>query len=510
LEPLLVVLGALALWMVTGVGMANYDTLYALVWGQQLAGLHTPRYDIAIAPTPHPLVEALGFLLSPVGASGMEAVTVALGFLALAGCGWVVYRLGAIWFGRAAGALAAVLLLTRVPVLSYGVRAYVDLPYLLLVLSAVLVGMPRPKPSAHDLPASAGANPDRPTSDSPTSDWPTSDRPTPDPPACDLPSGGSPVLALALLALAGLLRPEAWMFSGLYWLYLALWHRSERRVLAWLALLVASAPVLWLLSDLLVTGELFWSLTNTRHTATELARETGIAKVPEYIPRRIGEILRPSVLVGAAFGGIVALLWLRKRALVGAVVGVVAVVVFAAFASIGLPINTRYAFLAAALLCVFCGAGVFGWTQLPATDRHRKWWMAGGALVAVALLASVPGQYRAANRELADLRRQQSIQNELLALVDNHTIALRCGPVGVPNHRPLPLLALHLDASPASVVSAQQQTIVRGVYVDPATMAVETDYVLDRKDPPVPRSSVPAGFTPAGGNAAWRIYRRCA
>jgi hypothetical protein len=26
---------------------------------------------------------------------------------------------------------------------------------------------------------------------------------------------------LVLLALAGLLRPEAWVFSGLYWLYLA-------------------------------------------------------------------------------------------------------------------------------------------------------------------------------------------------------------------------------------------------------------------------------------------------
>ena len=32
----------------------------------------------------------------------------------------------------------------------------------------------------------------------------------------------------------------------------------------------------------------------------------------------------------------------------------------------GLPINTRYAFLAAAILCVFCGAGVFGWTRLTA------------------------------------------------------------------------------------------------------------------------------------------------
>ena len=66
-------------------------------------------------------------------------MTVALGFLALSACGWVLYRLGSLWFGRAAGALAALILLTRVPVLSYGVRAYVDIPYLLLVLCAVLV-----------------------------------------------------------------------------------------------------------------------------------------------------------------------------------------------------------------------------------------------------------------------------------------------------------------------------------------------------------------------------------
>ena len=34
---------------------------------------------------------------------------------------------------------------------------------------------------------------------------------------------------LVLLALAGLLRPEAWVFSGLYWLYLALPTVRARR-----------------------------------------------------------------------------------------------------------------------------------------------------------------------------------------------------------------------------------------------------------------------------------------
>ncbi len=131
-------------------------------------------------------------MLSPLGAASMERVTVALGFLALAGCGWVVYRLGTLWFGRAAGAVAALLLLTRLPVLSYGVRAYVDLPYLFLLLSALLVVC------------------------SPTRAW-----------------RRLRVAVLSLLALAGLLRPEAWAFSGLYWLYLALGHgsASTRRLL---------------------------------------------------------------------------------------------------------------------------------------------------------------------------------------------------------------------------------------------------------------------------------------
>ena len=81
--------------------------------------------------------------------------------------------------------------------------------------------------------------------------------------------------------------------------------------------------------------------------------------------------------------------------------GVLAVLVFAAFASAGLPINTRYAFLAAAILCLFCGAGVFGWSAL-ARRRPRAGaggWRAG-ALVALALLAYAPSQYRSAHREL--------------------------------------------------------------------------------------------------------------
>jgi hypothetical protein len=469
IKPALAILaGALALWLIAGVGFVNYDTLYALVWGAQLTRGETPQYGLPIAPTPHPLVEALGIPLAPLGASAQTAIVVALAFVALATCAWLVYRLGSEWFGRAAGLVAALVLITRVPVLSYGVRAYVDVPYVLFVLAALLLETRRRR-------------------------------------------AGAPVLVL--LALAGLLRPEAWAFSALYWCYLA-W--ASRRTypsrsaaqLARLALLAASAPLIWVGSDLLVTGDPMWSLTNTRHTATTLGRAKGIGDVPEYIPRRIGEVLQPAALLGAVLGGILCLSWLRARAALGAIAGVVAVLVFAATASAGLPIDTRYAFLSGAILCVFCGAGAFGWTALPKDDRRRRPWMAAGAVVVVALLATLPGQLRSAHRELAKLSRQQSIQSDLTALVRNGTIALRCGPVGVPNHAPIPLLALYLKTSPARVVSAEAAPIGRGTYVDPASQEVEREYVLDPKDPHRP-VSIPPGFAEIGANGSWLIFARC-
>jgi len=501
--PAAIVLGAVVLRVLAGVGFVNYDTLYALAWGGQLSRGNLPAYAVPIAPTPHPLIEILGVVLAPLGPAGVVHVTVALAFLALSACAWVVYALGARWFGRAAGALGALLLITRVPVLSWGVRAYADIPYLLLVLSALLVESRRPR---------AG--------------WPV----------------------LALLALAGLLRPEAWALSGLYWLYLIVWPAWRERAdgrsartpprcqrgggdsrastgtgrtpsLAWtagrsrgelagLTALAAAAPLAWALGDLLITGDALWSLTNTRHTAHTLDRVTGIANVPEYIPRRIGEILRPPVLGGAALGGVLSLLWLRARARLPAIAGVLAVVVFAAVAAAGLPIDTRYAFAAAAILCIFCGAGVFGWTLLAREDPRRRWWMAGGLIVLVALAAYAPSQYRGAHRQLDALATQQRIEDDLLALVHDRAIGLRCGPVGVPNHAPIPLLALYLKTSPANVISAQVNQISYGTYVDPASMGVERDYVLDPHDPHL-AVTVPPGFTESATNRSWLIFERC-
>ena len=80
----------------------------------------------------------------------------------------------------------------------------------------------------------------------------------------------------------------------------------------------------------------------------------------------------------------------------------------------------------------------------------------------LALIAYAPSPVPLAHHELDKLARQQRIQDELLALVHGRAIALRCGPVGVPNHAPIPLLALYLKTSPENVVSAQVKRIPYG------------------------------------------------
>src|SRR5687768_6332485 len=238
-------LSALVALLFAGHAFVNYDTAYALLWGDDLAHGRTPDVELPLAPTPHPLANLAGMVLEPGGAE-------LLAFLWLGIAGFLVFRLAQEWFGTLAGVAAALLFLTREPVLSFGLRAYVDVPYLVLVLTALLVEVRRPR---------AG--------------WPV----------------------LALLVLAGLLRPEAWLFSGAY----VLWLRDWR-----LLPLAAAAPLLWMLHDGLITGDPLWSLTGTRENADELGRKTGPVDLVLYGPRRLGEIAREPVLLGMAAGAYLA------------------------------------------------------------------------------------------------------------------------------------------------------------------------------------------------------------
>ncbi|HEY7456302.1 MAG TPA: hypothetical protein VH703_03415, partial [Solirubrobacterales bacterium] len=172
----------LALLLVFPLGFPNYDTIYALVWGRELAHGVSPDYGAALPPTPHPLADLLGLVTTALG-GGAVGVTMVIAYLSLGLVGYLVYRLGSLWFDRPIGALAAIFVLTRAPYLSNGLRAYVDIPYIALVLGALVLETKRPRRG-----------------------WPV----------------------LALLALAGLLRPEAWLFSLAYLAYLLLDFKLDR------------------------------------------------------------------------------------------------------------------------------------------------------------------------------------------------------------------------------------------------------------------------------------------
>ena len=481
-----VLVGAVALRLLAGPGLVNYDTLYTLVWGRQLAHGELPDLEVAIAPTPHPLANLVAIVLSPLSSIEVDGrhgelaamAAIAIAYVALALLGWVVFALGRAWFNTAAGVLAAAIVLTRVPVLDFGARAYVDIPFLVLVLAALLVETRRPR-------------------------------------------AGVPVLGL--LALAGLLRPEAWLFSAAYLLWL-LWPglRAARapggtdaapavapqRAAAWrdaapLVALAASGPLLWALHDLLLTGDALHSLTGTRDNAALLGRVTGIENVPQTLPRRIGEILREPVLLAAAGGGVLALAWRRdRRVRLGAAAGLLALAAFCVLAAAGLPIITRYLLLIGTLLAIFAGAGAFGWLDL-LPGRERTWWARFALLALIGLLVFIPDQARRIDRLGNALATQERIQGGLGDLIGADEVP---EPIAVPNRRPIPLLALWLKLDPGAIADAQSGLPPRGSYFVPATAQVARDYILDRRDRdrriPPPR----ADFALRESNATWRWY----
>ena len=403
---------AAAVYAVFPHGFANYDALYTLVWGQQLGRGETPQYDLPIAPTPHPLAELVGLVLSPLSGAHAEDAMVVVAYLALGALGYLLFRLGSLWFswqvGRARG--APVPHARAGPLLR---RARLRrLPYLAFVLGALLVETRRPR-------------------------------------------AGAPVLVL--LGLAGLLRPEAWLFSAAYVAWLAR-ETPPQRSGATGRPRGGRRPCSWALSDLLVTGNPLWSLTKTRDTAETLHRVTGLDDVPTVMPRRIGEILREPVLVAAAGGGVLSLAWLASRG-------------HGSAPRPASPPSSRSASsprpdcrsLPATSCCPRrswrCSPAPARWAGRSSTAKTRG---AGGdgcssrLSRSLLLVAFTPSQVDRLQRTSHALDVQQRIRDDLGDLAASGAVSTRCGPIAVPNHRPVPLLAARLEVAARAASSARR------------------------------------------------------
>jgi len=504
LTPLAWVAAVVAvLLLIFPLGFPNYDTIYALVWGRELAHGMSPDYGAALPPTPHPLADLLGLVTTPLG-GGAIGVTMVIAYLSLGLIGYLVYRLGSLWFDRPIGALAALFVLTRAPYLSNGLRAYVDLPYIALVLAALLMETKRPR---------AG--------------WPV----------------------LALLALAGLLRPEAWLFSIAYLAYLLLdFGRSSRRYgygepvgvplepadtqkrglirprfvgargtptgspnhAAALAALALAAPILWALFDWITAGSLTYSFTGTRETVDTLARHTGPVDLVLYGPRALGEVMQWPGMVGALGGVILGFAFLRRRSTLGIAAGVLALGAFALLAGAGLAIIARYTMLAGAVLAVFVALALLGWRLLERGHRWRTPWQAFAAIVALMFVVWVPNQYDLLSQVDTDLANQGEIESDLSDLADSGAFEPLCLPISVPNHRAVPRLAFDLDVRPSRIISSSEQRQPRrGYFLEPSGPFVIHNFILDPNDPSRFTSRVPRGFHRVARNDSWVLYRHC-
>ena len=198
----------------------NYDTYYTLVWGKELADGHLPDYDVFRTPTPHPLSTLVAWALAPFGTASDRILVLAslFGLLRLlrrhrtcsrSGCSAALIAL-----------LAVAVMLTRTDMQLLALRAMFDLPFYLMVFGAALLELRRPRcgwPVLALLGARRAA------------------------------AAGGVAARRRLLALA---RPG---------------HAAP--ALVRYALLVAAAPVLWMASDLIVTGEPLYSLTSTREVS---------------------------------------------------------------------------------------------------------------------------------------------------------------------------------------------------------------------------------------------------
>ena len=169
-----------------------------------------------------------------------------LSFVALVAA---MYELGRQVFGAVVGVVAALLLLSRLDFPFLAARGYIDIPYMALVFWAAALEVARPRRGG----------------------W-----------------------VWVLLTLAGLLRPEAWVLAGLYALRivwgrpLAVWVRT--------GLIVAVAPVVWAISDWIVTGDPLYSLNYTTESAALLGRRQTLDELPGVTLRFLAELVKPPVL----------------------------------------------------------------------------------------------------------------------------------------------------------------------------------------------------------------------
>ena len=391
----------------------NYDSYYSLLWGRELLHLDALSFTAYRAPTEHPLAIAFGALLTPLG-DNADRVMVACAVVAFVVLVAGVYALGTTAFTPLVGAVAAALLVTRFDFPFLAARAYIDIPYLAVVIWAAVIEARAPR--------------------------------------------RRPVLVLVLLAAAGLMRPEAWVLAGVYWLWL--FPKATWRQRAIYAVLAAVGPLVWSSVDLAVTGDWKYSLTGTKDLAEELGRNKGGSAVPEALYAFLIKLAKFPVVIGGAAGLLLAVVLTPRRALMPLALFLLGVGTFALVGFAGLSVIDRYLLVPSLCVMVFAAVFIAGWTMLRERSAWRRVWATGAA--ALVIFGIVFTATRVNLEQLHnELRFRGDAHTALEAVLRDPAVVagLRCGPVYVPNHKLIPDVRWILDRPRSGVLARSSDKV---------------------------------------------------
>jgi hypothetical protein len=452
------IVGVAALLELVYDAFLNYDARYALVWARDLAHGVKPDYEADFAPTPHPLETAVSVLATPFDA-GADTLLTWLILLCFGGVVWLTYRLGAELFNPWVGVVAALVVLTRPAIERDVLLGYQDAGFALLIVAAVLLEARRRR-------------------------------------------RGMPVLAL--LVVAGLIRPEAWVLGGLYvlWLWPAL---DNRRRLA-LSALACLAPVLWAALDWYVTGSPLHSLHGTADLAEAVDRRREPEQAPYWTLQYFGFALREPIVAGIPVGLYFAWRFRQRQALLPLAAVAAMVAVFMVGPVFGLPLIGRYVRTPAVLLTLFYGLAVCGWMLLPPGRERRLWMYVGGACAALSILF-LPWHVRMLGDVRENLDERERVFADLRdagqAAAVRRAVAACGSTISAADHRPIPHLRWWLDTPPFSVSTpeAGASPLQRVLLLPRDVRAMRRFY-----DEEYPRIQPPAAYRPVYRNRSWRVF----
>lgn len=455
----------------------NYDTYYALIWGNEMWNLELPDYYVFKTPTPHPIFNLYTALLSPLGSAAIPLLTT-FSLAMYTGLLYGVYRLVKQQVGTLVAFVTVLVLITRTDLMAFAFRSMLDVPFLLMIVWAAVLELQKPR------------------------------------------RGLAPLI---LLSMAGLLRPEAWLMAGLYWLWLAYgWVRPKDQLpgerpsigaLIGFGFLVISAPVIWLAWDWVVTGDALYSVHSTSEVAKEVNRQKSLPQAILALPGFIGGSEQwVNGLAGIA--GFALAFWAyRKHMLMLAALVVVGVITYLLISIAGLSVIPRYLVVPSLVMCFGVAFSLVGWERLSGTSRTIGIWLACLTLLLMAVRAPAYfDQLRGLNTSTDQISISYSRVVDILNKPKVRAAVDSCKPVLAFTHESVPIIRYELRAPKDEVIATTQLAAppTKGVQLlqtsalDPLQMTVVTR--TTRK--PWTGFRQP-GFAFIGENRAWIAYSSC-